>query len=149
MYKNENATSAESLVSDLFNLYSSKGNFTLTQLQKIYANTVVFEDPLHKVEGIHALLDYLNEMYTRVDECRFEKLGSWVCGDVVFVQWKMFLCHPRLNGGKLFEVNGLSQLQCGDRIFYHRDYFDAGQLLYEQVPLLGSVVRWIKKRIAA
>ena len=58
----------------------------------------------------------------------------------------MHLRHRALKRGKPVIVNGLSQLTCGDRIFYHRDYFDAGQLLYEQVPLLGAVNRWLKRR---
>ncbi|HCW90926.1 MAG TPA: transcriptional regulator, partial [Marinobacter sp.] len=32
----------------------------------------------------------------------------------------------------------------GQRIGYHRDYFDAGQLLYENVPVLGRMIRWIR-----
>ena len=30
----------------------------------------------------------------------------------------------------------------------HRDYFDAGALLYQHVPLLGSAIRWLQRRLA-
>ena len=34
-----------------------------------------------------------------------------------------------------------------DKVYRHRDYFDAGALLYEHVPLLGRVIRWLKRRM--
>jgi len=31
----------------------------------------------------------------------------------------------------------------------HRDYWDAAEELYEHLPLVGSLLRWLKRRIAA
>lgn len=148
---NDKATTErnEKLVSALFALYSRKGPFTLDDLRAVYANTVVFEDPLHRREGIQSLLDYLNHLYSRVQECRFERKGQWICGETVFVEWVMHLRHPSLNGGNPFTVEGLSRLHCGDRIYAHRDFFDAGKLLYENVPVIGAVNRWLKRRSAS
>jgi hypothetical protein len=28
----------------------------------------------------------------------------------------------------------------------HRDYWDAAEELYEQIPVLGAVMRWLKRR---
>jgi len=140
---------SEQLVNGLFALYSRKGSFTVEELRGVYANTVVFEDPLHRREGIQALCDYLNHMYQSVQECRFDRRGHWVCDDTVFVQWEMHLTHPSLNSGKIFSVSGLSQLTCGDRIFYHRDFFDAGEMLYEKVPVIGGINRWLKRRVGS
>ena len=35
------------------------------------------------------------------------------------------------------------------KVCQHRDYFDLGAMLYEQLPLLGPVVRTIKMRLGA
>jgi hypothetical protein len=60
----------------------------------------------------------------------------------------MKLKHPKLNGGQPVEVNGVSQIRfSGDRVIYHRDYFDLGEMLYENIPLLGVVIRNIKQRL--
>jgi hypothetical protein len=32
------------------------------------------------------------------------------------------------------------------RITLHRDYWDAAEELYEKLPLIGSLMRWLKKR---
>jgi hypothetical protein len=33
-------------------------------------------------------------------------------------------------------------------VYLHHDYFDAGALLYEHVPILGGVIGWLKGRLA-
>ena len=46
-------------------------------------------------------------------------------------------------------VDGCSHLQWrGDRVVFHRDYYDLGQLLYDNIPLLGRVTGWLKRRLA-
>jgi hypothetical protein len=37
----------------------------------------------------------------------------------------------------------------GEKIIRQRDYYDAGQMIYEHLPLLGWVVRGIKRRVGA
>ncbi len=140
---------SEQLVENLFSLYSGQGPFNIEDLSSVYTDTIIFEDPLHHREGIQSLCDYLNTMYHNVKECQFEKRGIWVCEKTIFVKWDMHLRHSSLNQGKKFSVSGLSQLKYDDRIFYHRDYFDAGEMLYEKVPLIGLINRWLKRKVAS
>ena len=46
-------------------------------------------------------------------------------------------------------VEGATRLQfdAWGKVCLHRDYFDLGAMLYEQLPLLGPVVRVIKGRL--
>jgi hypothetical protein len=37
----------------------------------------------------------------------------------------------------------------GDKVLYQRDYYDAGEMLYEHLPVLGWAVRGVKKRVRA
>jgi hypothetical protein len=32
------------------------------------------------------------------------------------------------------------------RVAYHRDYWDAAEELYEKLPVVGSLMRWLKTR---
>jgi hypothetical protein len=34
-------------------------------------------------------------------------------------------------------------------ITWHRDYWDAAEELYEKLPVLGGLMRWVKKRTSA
>jgi len=42
----------------------------------------------------------------------------------------------------------VSHVAFEERVTYQRDYFDAGAMVYEHVPLFGWIVRWIKRLLA-
>lgn len=33
------------------------------------------------------------------------------------------------------------------KVYRHRDYFDAGSLIYEHLPVLGRAIAWLKRRM--
>jgi hypothetical protein len=60
--------------------------------------------------------------------------------------WTMRL-NLRRGPAETLVVPGVSHLRFGDRIDYQRDHFDAGALIYENVPVLGALVRFVKRRL--
>ena len=40
-------------------------------------------------------------------------------------------------------------LAADGRIAVHRDYWDVAEELYEKLPLLGALMRWLKRRVNA
>ncbi|MGO1343160.1 nuclear transport factor 2 family protein [Chromohalobacter japonicus] len=117
-------------------------------LKNLYTDDVTFTDPLHHIEGREVLMRYYADMLANVQTCRFEVMHRQREGDDAFVAWTLHLTHPRLARGRPLRVVGCSQLTFrGDRVCRHRDYFDAGAMLYEHLPLLGAVIRWLKRRV--
>ena len=45
-------------------------------------------------------------------------------------------------------ILGASQLvfDAQGRVVLHRDYWDAAEELYEKLPVVGSLMRWLKRR---
>ncbi len=127
----------------LFNRMSAR---ELGDLGQVYSEDVRFTDPFKTVTGLEELHEYFAGAYANVIDCRFE-FGSTVCdGSEACLTWVMKLRHKRIRGGELIQVDGISHLKVdNDRIILHRDYFDAGQLLYENLPVLGSAVRWLRR----
>ncbi|MFO8045804.1 MAG: nuclear transport factor 2 family protein [Halomonas sp.] len=119
------------------------------ELFKFYTPDVTFIDPLHRIEGSEALERYFSTLYENVTACQFRFHERQVSGDQAFAIWTMSLTHPRLDGGREIQVDGCSHLTfaADGRVMRHRDYFDAGALLYERLPLLGGVIRLVKKQI--
>lgn len=119
------------------------------KLYEFYTESVVFIDPLHRVEGAKALERYFLAMYENVTACRFEFHHRQRSGQDAFVTWTMRLTHPRLRRGREIRVEGCSHLQfaADGRVARHQDYFDAGAMLYEHLPLLGRVIRLVKRRL--
>jgi hypothetical protein len=46
-------------------------------------------------------------------------------------------------------VRGVTLIRFTDRIYYHEDFFDLGAMLYQHVPVLGSVIRYLNNRMSA
>jgi len=51
-------------------------------------------------------------------------------------------------GGKPQRIRGCSWLELSDdgRIAVHRDYWDLAEELYEKIPGLAAMMRWLKRR---
>ncbi|EKB27570.1 nuclear transport factor 2 family protein [Aeromonas dhakensis] len=132
-------------------LYQQLNRDELHRLPEVYANEVVFTDPAHRIEGLAALTDYFAALYQRLAYCRFVITSQLQQGRQAWLGWTMTFSHPRLRGGAPVAVEGATRLEFDEtgKVCLHRDYFDMGAMLYEQLPLLGSVVRTIKGRLGA
>lgn len=132
-------------------LYQQLNRDELHRLPEVYANEVVFTDPAHRIEGLAALTDYFSALYQRLAYCRFVITSQLQQGRQAWLGWTMTFSHPRLRGGAPVTVEGATRLEFDEagKVCLHRDYFDLGAMLYEQLPLLGSVVRTIKGRLGA
>ncbi|CAJ1919899.1 MULTISPECIES: nuclear transport factor 2 family protein [Aeromonas] len=132
-------------------LYQQLNRDELHRLPEVYANEVVFTDPAHRIEGLAALTDNFSALYQRLAYCRFVITSQLQQGRQAWLGWTMTFSHPRLRGGAPVTVEGATRLEFDEagKVCLHRDYFDLGAMLYEQLPLLGSVVRTIKGRLGA
>ncbi|KMQ74476.1 nuclear transport factor 2 family protein [Marinobacter subterrani] len=120
-----------------------KGN--LNKLSRVYSENIRFQDPLGTVHGLDELTRYFAGAYANVIACRFEFGDAVVQGGVAALPWVMHLRHKRIRKGREVQVQGMSHIEIRDgMVCYHRDYFDAGEMLYENLPVVGGLIRWIK-----
>jgi hypothetical protein len=121
----------------------------LHTLGDLYSHDVRFSDPLHEIQGLTALQDYFTELYANVSELGFTFHSyDQVQEGAGYLRWTLHYRHPRLRRGQLIEVVGCSYLRWHEKVYQHRDYFDAGALLYEHLPLMGTAIGWLKGRLA-
>lgn len=116
-------------------------------LEDVYTDDVSFRDPFHVIDGRDALRAYFERLNENVKSCTF------TYHDVIedeargVVTWTMKL-ETRRGPRGVIAVDGATHLTYKDgKIASHRDYFDAAQMVYEHVPLLGGAIRQIKKRM--
>lgn len=123
---------------------------SLHRLGELYSTDALFVDPLHEIRGLAAMQHYFGELYANVRDLRFDFYGfDRVREGEGYLRWTMSYRHPRLAHGRLIRVEGCSHLLWQDgKVYRHRDYFDAGALLYEHLPLMGRIIAWLKRRLA-
>jgi len=132
-------------------LYQQLDRQQLHRLPEVYAEQVTFIDPAHRIDGLAALTHYFAALYQRLGYCRFAIGSQQQQGKHAWLGWTMTFSHPRLRGGEPVTVEGATCLEFDEagKVCLHRDYFDLGAMLYEQLPLLGPLVRTIKGRLGS
>lgn len=141
----------QSIPQKVRHLYLRFDKKMLGSLPDVYSEDIQFRDPLHALNGLQNLTDYFSGMMGQLLECRFEFHHSMEMperGEAILF-WTMHYRHKKLASGKPLELTGNSHLLYKDKVYYHRDYFDAGSMLYEHLPLMGFAIRQVKKRIGA
>ncbi len=119
------------------------------QLAELYDDAVFFQDPAHRLQGLDALKRYFEQLLGGVEQLSFTIHRCDEDEGHAWLQWTMRMVHPRLARGSAVVVDGASYLEFGDKITSHRDYFDLGAMLYEQLPVMGRIIRAIKRRLGA
>lgn len=119
----------------------------LKKINEVYASHIRFKDPVHEFSGIETLHAYLSGLCENMVAGRFEYLDQLVGENRAYIKWNMYFQHDKL-GKEVIVVRGMTQVQFDDRIFYHEDCYDLGEMLYENVPALGFVVNKLKQRLA-
>ena len=125
----------------------------LANLSRHYAAQSRFKDPFNEVQGLPAIEAIFQHMFHTLVNPRFVVTTTVLEGAQCFLTWDfLFATH---SGHAEFTVRGATHLvyaQQDDgawRIVLHRDYWDAAEELYEKLPVLGALMRWLKRRARA
>ncbi|MBT2341187.1 MULTISPECIES: nuclear transport factor 2 family protein [Pseudomonas] len=128
--------------------FASLDGQNLDTLEKLYSDDVAFRDPLHQIDGLPALRAYFTGLYANAQDVRYTFAGAdEVQPGQGYLRWSLAFRHPRLGKGRLISLQGCSFLRWQERVHFHQDYFDAGALLYEHIPVMSGAVRWLKGRL--
>ena len=122
---------------------------TLPALAAVYSVEARFVDPFNDVTGLPAIRAVFDHMFATLDEPRFEVIEAVTEGEQCFLVWNF---HFRRRGrSTVGSIHGASHLRFATdgRVTLHRDYWDAAQQVYEGVPLLGAVMRLLRRRLSA
>jgi len=149
---------------------------SLDQLDRIYRPDARFKDPFHEVVGVEAIRKVLAHMFRKLPGGSFVVTGLVTSGYPVApdglgapgqqakASRPEVATSPREPGslrvccltwdycvefgGKPQRIRGCSWLELSDdgRIAVHRDYWDLAEELYEKIPGLAAMMRWLKRR---
>lgn len=116
-------------------------------VDQFYHADAEFFDPVGSVKGSKKIRTYYENMYQNAKSVSFDFSNFIESGDTIVGIWKMTLVTDKLNGGEPIIVDGNSVVRFKDgKAIYHRDYFDMGAFVYENIPVLGFIVKKIKER---
>ena len=143
---NETSTTTDVLMRRFKAFYQDLKQVPLDDIASIYANDVRFVDPVHEITGNDSLRSYMETLCQNLLKGRFEYLDELVGTDSAYIKWNMHFVHPRL-GSDVITVRGITHIAFNDRIYFHEDVYDLGQMLYLHVPVVGRINGWLKNNL--
>ena len=120
---------------------------SLDRLDDLVAPDVRFRDPFNDIQGVAAMRHVFVDMFERLSEPRFVIMDTARSCQRCYVLWKFTARAGRLR----LKVEGMSELEAdaSGRIVAHIDHWDAAGQLYEKLPIIGGLYRFIRRRASA
>jgi steroid Delta-isomerase len=121
---------------------------SIAQMGDYYTPDAYFKDPFNEVNGLAQVQRIFSHMYVALDNPHFVVTERVVQGAQCFLVWDFKFCFKRFDKNTEQTVRGTSHLRFAPdgRISYHRDYWDAAEELYEKLPVVRVLMRWLKRR---
>ena len=131
---------------DLKIWYANLKKSTLDQIENFYDVNVSFKDPFNEIKGIEKLRQIFDHMFENLENPHFVFIDTIENEREVFLTWDFFL---KFNE-KEFKIHGSTHLKYNDkkRIYYHRDYWDVGEEVLLNVPIVRSLYSFFRKKLA-
>jgi len=119
---------------------------SLERLEDHVSPDVHFADPFNDVRGAAAMRRIFRHMFANIPDVRFQVHHLMRQGDVCLMTWRF---SGTLRGRDWsFDGSSLVRFAPDGRVAAHIDYWDAARNFYERLPLLGAVLRRLRRRIA-
>ncbi|MDQ3188403.1 MAG: nuclear transport factor 2 family protein [Pseudomonadota bacterium] len=122
---------------------------SLQQIEQVYAPDARFKDPFNDVRGIAEIHRVFAQIATQVEVPSFGVTRAVCEGDDAFLTWDFGFKMKRWRQDEQV-IQGTSHIRFAPdgRVAYHRDYWDAAEELYEKLPVLGILMRWLRRQAA-
>ena len=107
-----------------------------------------FVDPFNDVQGLAAIEHIFQHMFVALVEPRFAVTTQVLQGQQCFLTWDFHFRFKRFQNTTPQTIRGATHLVFSEAglVTLHRDYWDAAQELYEKLPVVGGLMRWLKRR---
>ena len=140
----------QATVKQVVDYFQSLTPDSVADIGKFYTDDTYFRDPFNEVRGIASVRHIFTDMFVRLHEPRFTVVETILDHNGAVLIWDFDFRIKTLKPDLPRRIHGLSHLRfaADGRVSYHRDYWDAAGELYEQLPLIGGLMRWLKRRNA-
>lgn len=149
MTANETTSMSAATVERVVSYWQTLTPDSVAAIASVYTEDAYFRDPFNEVRGVDRLKHVFGDMFVRLHEPRFTITETIHQDSRVLLVWDFTYRIKALKPGLTRKIHGSSLIRfaADGRVNYHRDYWDAAGELYEQLPLVGSLMRWLKKRM--
>lgn len=132
----------------LIDFYENVAPDTVANLGDVYERDAFFKDPFNEVHSAREIQHIFEKMFEQVNAPRFVVHTAFESNEQAFLGWEFLFEMQRFKKGEVQTCRGSTHVRLNDqgKVIYHRDYWDTAEELYEKIPVLGGLMRWLKKQ---
>lgn len=145
--------------------YRNLSRGSLARISEFYTEDAFFKDPFNEFRSRDMIVLVFEHMFDTLENPRFvitDVISNSITNNITntgtnaltgsgpdkqktFLIWDMEFSLQ----GKAMKIHGCSHLVFASdgRVEYHRDYWDAAEELYEKLPLLGWLMKRLKRKL--
>ncbi|NDY81769.1 nuclear transport factor 2 family protein [Orrella sp. NBD-18] len=141
----------EHAVQNLIEFFELLDPDNLKNLANIYSQEAKFKDPFNDVLGVKGIESIFTHMFETLDSPRFIVTERIVQDRQCFLVWEFRFRFKRFDTESMQTIHGGSHLKfnADGKVTLHRDYWDAAEELYEKLPMVRVLMRWLKRRASS
>jgi len=118
----------------------------LKSIENYVSADIRFKDPINELSGIDAFHRLLVKTLNDVKDPKFQVTHRVWSDDVLFLRWSF---QGEVKGLNHWSVEGMSEVYFDERGFVcqHIDHWDASEQFYAKLPIIGPIIRLIRRRL--
>ena len=135
----------------LIKFYHDLSPESVTRFAEFYSADAYFKDPFNEVRGVPAIQRIFTHMFRQVAEPHFIVTEQVADAHGAVLVWELTYRVQLWGRGQAQIMRGVSHLKfdADGKVNFHRDYWDTAEELYMKVPLIGSLMRSLRRVLAA
>ncbi len=142
------AADCSAAASRLAHYFETLSPHSVAEVALYYDSKARFKDPFNDVKGVVPIAQIFAHMFQALEQPHFVVTTQVVQGVQCFMTWEFRFGFKNFQRGVPQVILGATHLQFSDQglVTLHRDYWDAAEELYEKLPAVGGLMRWLKRR---
>ncbi len=121
----------------------------LARFDEIFADEARFRDPFNDVRGVARICRVFEKMFEDLADHRFKVLDHASGGNRAYLEWQFRFTLKGRSEAWLIEGVSVVDFDENGKVLAHIDHYDAAGQIYEKFPLIGAVLRMLRRRLAA
>lgn len=116
----------------------------------VYAANAILHDTLATHEGVEAIRAYLMRTAERASGVKVDIQRVLIEGNDAFLVWRMDITWSAFRQkGRTTRSHGMSHIRFDNdgKVALHHDFWDSAGGFFEHLPLVGGLIRWVKRRV--
>ena len=138
-------------LAELIKFYQELSPESVARFPDFYSSNAYFKDPFNEVRGLAPIQRIFSHMFSQVGEPRFVVTESIVAENGAMLIWEFNFQLKLWRKSQTQIMRGVSHLRfdADGKVSFHRDYWDTSEELDMKLPALGTLMRGLRRVMAA